>query len=88
MKEIIARQTEVVSSFGRSEVAAGTPDAAPGSGAGERAVDAVLADSFPASDPPSWTPTIAETGPSTRVGDKGSGLRFRETGRTPTGRPR
>ena len=29
----------------------------------ERDMDAVLADSFPASDPPSWTPAIAETRP-------------------------
>jgi hypothetical protein len=29
----------------------------------ERAIDAELADSFPASDPPSWTSGIAETRP-------------------------
>ena len=29
----------------------------------ERAIDAELADSFPASDPPSWTTGIAETRP-------------------------
>ena len=34
----------------------------------ERAVDAVLADSFPASDPPSWTPGIAETRPPSERG--------------------
>jgi hypothetical protein len=31
--------------------------------ADERAIDAELADSFPASDPPSWTSGIAETRP-------------------------
>jgi hypothetical protein len=29
----------------------------------ERAIDAELADSFPASDPPSWTSGVAETRP-------------------------
>lgn len=32
----------------------------------ERAIDTELADSFPASDPPSWTSVIAETHPPTR----------------------
>ena len=32
--------------------------------AAERALDAVLDDSFPASDPPSWTPGIAEARPA------------------------
>ena len=34
--------------------------------AAERAVDDVLADSFPASDPPSWNPGIARPRPSVR----------------------
>ncbi len=34
-------------------------------GGPESDIDVVLADSFPASDPPSWVPTMAETGSST-----------------------
>ena len=32
--------------------------------ADERALDDVLAESFPASDPPSWTPGVARPGPA------------------------
>ncbi len=39
------------------------PQQVDGSPAAEREMDAALADSFPASDPPSWTPAIAETRP-------------------------
>jgi hypothetical protein len=34
--------------------------------AAERAIDDVLQDSFPASDPPSWNPGIARPDPSVR----------------------
>lgn len=33
--------------------------------AAERALDAVLADSFPASDPPSWTLGVSRSAPET-----------------------
>jgi hypothetical protein len=36
--------------------------------AAERALDQVLADSFPASDPPSWNTGIVRPGPRARVG--------------------
>jgi hypothetical protein len=35
--------------------------------AAERALDEVLAESFPASDPPSWTPGIVRPGPADRL---------------------
>ena len=45
----------------------------------ERALDEVLADSFPASDPPSWTPGVTRPAPSghfTVERSQASSLRF------------
>ena len=56
-------QTEVVSTVVRTDVSVGRLQAGRRSLAAERAMDTVLTDSFPASDPPSWTPSIAEARP-------------------------
>jgi hypothetical protein len=39
-------------------------DAEPGDSAVEDPIDEILMESFPASDPPSWTPSVAMPGPA------------------------
>jgi hypothetical protein len=56
-------KTDVVTFAGPPDFRAGVLQGVRGSLTVERAVDSVLADSFPASDPPSWTPGIAEARP-------------------------
>ena len=41
--------------------------------AAERAIDDALADSFPASDPPSWNPGITRLAPDGDLADRASG---------------
>jgi hypothetical protein len=43
--------------------------------AAERAIDDVLADSFPASDPPSWNPGITRPEPVVSVRHRGTAVR-------------
>jgi hypothetical protein len=56
-------KTDVVTFAGLPHIRAGVLPGAVGSLRAERGVDTVLADSFPASDPPSWTPGSAEARP-------------------------
>ena len=53
-------KTDIVKFSGRPAIRAGVFQGLEASLTVERAVDAMLADTFPASDPPSWTPGIAE----------------------------
>jgi len=63
VKEAIVLKTDAVSFAGRPDIRAGVLQGVEGSLTVERAVDTVLADSFPASDPPSWNSGIAEARP-------------------------
>ena len=56
-------KTDVVRFSYRPDVRAGVMRGVEAPLTVERAMDTVLADSFPASDPPSWTPGIAEARP-------------------------
>jgi hypothetical protein len=71
VKEAIVLKTDVVTFAGRPDIRAGVLQGVEGSLTVERAVDTVLADSFPASDPPSWTPGIAEARPGGLAAVKG-----------------
>jgi len=55
----------------RADVRAGQPDASLIRLAAERAIDDVLEDSFPASDPPSWNPGTARPGPAAHQANEG-----------------
>jgi hypothetical protein len=48
----------------RADIRGGQPDVALVRLAAERAVDEILEDSFPASDPPSWNPGSARPAPA------------------------
>ena len=51
----------------------------------EQALDAVLADSFPASDPPSWNPGFARPSPAVGLESRAEALEFIADSDAPTG---
>jgi hypothetical protein len=63
VKEAIVLKTDVVKFSGRPAIRAGVFQGLEASLTVARAADTMLADTFPASDPPSWTPSSAETQP-------------------------